>query len=119
MKKTPLELALQDYKNLCEGEVVWGKFGDKSKQGYIPPAPSKSASTGKYFDKWHDMNVSQNDGQSLTFEDAYTHYSRHSYYHGNEPDSVQKFRNNMADKGYALQRIAGRARYIGIGLKKN
>lgn len=122
MKKTPLELAKEDIKNMMnEGEVVWGKFGERSKKDYIPPKSVNQpiGSNAGSFNHWHDNNVNQKDSSTLTFADAYTDYSRHSYRHGIEPMSVQKFKTSMNDQGYIVQNIAGRARYIGIGLKKN
>jgi hypothetical protein len=111
-------------RNILEGDVILfpsnrAKPSIQYQNSSIPVEKDKSTFDPKpSFHHWHDTQLNKQDGSSLTLQDAYEHYSRHALDSDRSPESVTSFKGRMADKGYNLQSIAGRARYIGIGLKR-
>lgn len=69
---------------------------------------------------WHDQNVIDSPGNSVSSTDAYMNYCDHCERNQVDPLGLPNFLSAWsAHAGIMKQRIAGRTRHIGIDLKKN
>jgi hypothetical protein len=102
---------MKTLKQILEGEVI--KFPVAKKA-----APAEPDS--KHFSKWHKESVGYHgkfEGRSVTTGNAYEHYYTHAEKNDVDPMSAKEFHHHMSERGHVSALIAGKARYVGLGMK--
>ena len=111
------EIEEAERNDLREGEVIYAKFGKKHANDdtghHLKPAMPE------HLKHWHDSAFHHNDGASVTAIEAYEHHCEWAEKHGYQPHKWQEFSHHLAQSGLVRQKIAGRMRYIGVGLNNH
>lgn len=100
---------------LKEGEVIYANFKKKHETASHPLKPAMP----EHLKHWHDAAFHHNPGATVTVTQAYEHHCEWAEKNGHQPAKWQDFSHHMAQSGIVKQHVAGRQRYVGVGLNSN